>query len=302
MELLVAMAITTIIVTILVGITSVSIDAWQRSRSEVRASRQAKAMVDSMARDFEAMVSRRGNSFEWLVAQSSTVMPGPSGNKGIASTSAVDLVWFTAATDRYKGQINTSSDLGGDVSCVGYQLAYRDPITTATSSNDYQTFVLNRLLVDPNDTFTNLLGKTDLKSAFATYSTQIPNLENYVCENIFQFTVTFHVEVTRTVGTATTKTIIPVVIGTAGGSKTNSVRLAGTGLNVGTAVNGATLAELNAGRLVAAEISLTVVTDSALSQLRTRSFTSNATDANSKQKFLAKNSYQYSKRVEIPSP
>ncbi|MDP4645929.1 MAG: type II secretion system GspH family protein, partial [Akkermansiaceae bacterium] len=61
-ELLVAMAITTLIVTVLVSITSLALDTWNRSRSEIRASRQAKAMVDSMASDFESMVSRRGNN------------------------------------------------------------------------------------------------------------------------------------------------------------------------------------------------------------------------------------------------
>ncbi|MDP4722403.1 MAG: type II secretion system GspH family protein, partial [Akkermansiaceae bacterium] len=69
-ELLVAMAITTLIVTVLVSITSLALDTWNRSRSEIRASRQAKAMVDSMASDFESMVSRRGNNFEWLFARS----------------------------------------------------------------------------------------------------------------------------------------------------------------------------------------------------------------------------------------
>ena len=74
MELMVAMAITVIIVTVLVSITSIAIETWNRSRSELRAARQAKSMVDTLARDFEAMVTRpggkdpvSGKSFEWLV-------------------------------------------------------------------------------------------------------------------------------------------------------------------------------------------------------------------------------------------
>ncbi|MEI8038730.1 MAG: type II secretion system protein, partial [Verrucomicrobiota bacterium] len=50
-ELLVAMVITTIIVSVLVSITSLAMDTWNRSRSELRAARQAKTMVDSMAND-----------------------------------------------------------------------------------------------------------------------------------------------------------------------------------------------------------------------------------------------------------
>ena len=39
-ELMVAMAITTVIVTVLVSITGVALDTWQRGRAEIRASRQ----------------------------------------------------------------------------------------------------------------------------------------------------------------------------------------------------------------------------------------------------------------------
>ena len=68
MELMVAMAITTIIVTVLVSITSIALETWNRSRAELRASRQAKSMIDTLARDFESLVTRRGNNNEWLSA------------------------------------------------------------------------------------------------------------------------------------------------------------------------------------------------------------------------------------------
>ena len=95
LELLVAMVVTTIIVTILVSITSIAIDVWNRSRAELRASRQAKAMVDSLARDFESLVVRSGNAFEWLVVNTETPDSGPD------IPSAAKMVFFTAATDRW---------------------------------------------------------------------------------------------------------------------------------------------------------------------------------------------------------
>lgn len=295
MELMVAMAITTIIVTILVGITSVSLDVWQRSRSEVRASRQAKAMIDSMARDFEAMVVRRGNSFAWFYAETDQQLPGPTGNKGIASSNAAELVLFTAATDRYNGKINSPSDKGGDVSCVGYQLAYQDPMTG--KSSNYDTFALYRQIVNPDVTFQNLLGQTNLKSAFSGYKTNTTSVENYVCENVFQFTLTFHVEVSKSSGSsgATVKSVVPLVLGsTSSGSQGKELKILGTGLEA-SGFTGATPDELKAGRVVAVEVSLTVLTDAGLSQLRNRSFTDKQqTD------FLAKNSYHFSKLVEIP--
>ena len=52
-ELLVAMGITAIILTLLVTVTGVALDGWRVSRNKVRSSRQAKAALDQFSRDFE---------------------------------------------------------------------------------------------------------------------------------------------------------------------------------------------------------------------------------------------------------
>ena len=287
MELMVAMAITTIIVTVLVSITSIAIDTWNRSRAELRASRQAKSMVDTIARDFEALVTRRGNLNEWLSATSPTT---PRGDKLISSNSA-DLVFFSGSTDRYNGDIGSDDDKGGDVSCVGYRLDYRDPIL---SSGSFKTFVLNRILVNPDDTFKDLLGKTDLTAAFSSYSSKLSEPQNFVCENVYQFTVTFHVEVIPQV-TGTTVPVPetrPVTIGESGSSQvTRSFKIKGTGIET----IPTTSDELKAGKVKAVEISLTVISDTGIDQLRTRNF-----NDSQKAEFLSKNSYQYSKVVQLP--
>ncbi len=299
MELMVAMAITTIIVTVLVTITSLSLETWNRSRAELRASRQAKSMLDEMSRDFEALVSRRGNNNEWLSVTSSAT---PVGDR-LVSPNAAEMIFFTAATDRYNGQIGTA-DKGGDVSCVGYRLDYRDPIEAIGGASKFKTFVLNRLLVNPDDTFNNLLGKTDsnnsgksLKSIFETnYSSALARPENFICENIYQFSIVFHVQVTQT-GTAaagTTVLNIPVVVDKASNT---SFRILGTGLETDVPPGASvTQEELAAGRVTAVEISVTVISDFGIDQMRTRNFT-----GNQEAEFLAKNSYQFSKLVQIPS-
>ena len=296
MELMVAMAITTIIVTVLVSITSIALETWNRSRAELRASRQGKSMIDTMARDFEAMVTRRGNTNEWL---SAIVDPSLSslGDK-LKSENAARLIFFTAATDRYAGQIGTTTDLGGDVSCVAYQLEYRDPIDSGGSSQ-FKTFVLNRLLVDPNKTFTDLLGKTDtnksLESVFtAAYGTQLSQPANFVCENVFQFSVTFHVLVTDATLTPPTFTV-PVTVGSSG-QTTKSFLIQGTGIKAEIPGGTVTPAQLASGRVTAMEVSVTVISDFGIDQLRTRTFT-----AAQRSEFLRKNSYEYTKLVQLPS-
>lgn len=275
-ELMVAMAITAIMVTILISITSISLDTWNRTRAELRAARQAQAMTEIMARDFEAMVVRPGNDFEWLFARSGAAV-GPTGN---TSPNSADLVLFTAATDRYDGKIGQPEDLGGDISTVGYSLSYKDPIDSTGPA--FPTFVLYRKLVNPNETFTNLLGLSrepgnavKFKTAFDNVAGDIDDMANFVCENIYQFSVTIHLE------TSDPQKTITIVEGV-----NSSFRLFGDQVEL----NGAAMSPDT--KVTAVEISLTVISDSAVSALR-----GSATIDN---EFLKKNSFQYSKLIQVP--
>jgi hypothetical protein len=253
-------------------------------------------MVDTLARDFEALVSRPGNEYEWLTIDTTkTSAPGPA---DLPSTNASDLIFFTAATDRYKGNIGGTGDDGGDVSCVGYQLFWKDPIDKG--GTPFKTFVLNRLLVDPKPAFEKLLGKTDLAAAFGSFSGDLAKTENFVCENVFQFTIMFHVEVIKKSGTAPniTQTPLTVVVPVGQSSKQTAsrFRLFGNGIDTPFTSDLVTPLELKAGRLTAVQISLTVLSDTGIDQLRNRKF-NNPED---KKVFMAKHSYQYSKLVQVP--
>jgi prepilin-type N-terminal cleavage/methylation domain-containing protein len=295
MELMVAMAITTIIVTVLVSITSIALDTWNRSRSELRASRQAKGMIDTMARDFESLVTRRGNATEWLSAITESSLVGSSGLK---STNASKLIFFSAPTDRYNGEIGKAADLGGDVSCVAYQLDYKDPIDYKapidSSASGFETFVLSRKLVDPKPTFDQLLGVANKDKPLAGVFNGVFNLAavsdptNFVGENIYQFTVTFHVQVTDSTKTPPV-TSVPVTLG----KDTKSFRILGTGILTDPVSSNLLLPS---GRVTAMEVSVTVISDFGIDQLKRRTFTETQ-----QAEFLAKNSYQYTKLVQLPS-
>jgi prepilin-type N-terminal cleavage/methylation domain-containing protein len=292
-ELLVAMAITTVIITILVSVTAMSLDVWNRSRSEIRAARQGKAMIDTMARDFESLVVRKDNAFEWLYANSNPSAEGPKGNQ---SPNAIDLIFFSAATDRYDGKIGVADvDLGGDVSTIGYQLVYKDPIDSSIT-DDFKTFVLYRKLVDPKETFDDILGQASI----GTKVTNISAVENFICENIYQFTVTFHLRITDSTTTPTTIRTVRVPIGQ-GANSAESLVIAGDGItNIArtgiTTISNTTKEEIKSAQLSAVEISLTVLTNFGLQQLRKRTFENDTAKA----EFIAQNSYQYSKLVQVP--
>jgi hypothetical protein len=300
MELMVAMAITVIIVTVLVSITSIALDTWNRSRSELRASRMGKMMVDYMARDLESLVTRRGNSNEWL----SAVADPNIGPAGLKSTGASRLIFFTAPTDRYEGNAGIPTlDSGGDVCCVAYTLDWKRPVQVGSSV--FRTFVLNRKLVDPDLTFSGnakfkpLLGVTSSTNSLDSVFTGIYNLgtisnsANYTSENIYQFSITFQVQVTDSSGTAPIVRTVPVAMGSNGAT---SFRVLGTGIE--TNYSGPYKDLVPSGRVTAAMISLTVLSDLAVDQIQAgkRSFT----DDKAKAEFLAKNSYNFSKLVQLP--
>ena len=291
MELMVAMAITTIIVTVLVSITSIALETWNRSRAELRASRQAKSMIDSLSKDFESLVIRRGNSSQWLSALAGTSTVG----KSVESTNSSEFIFFTAVTDRYDGNLGGTADKGGDVSCVAYKLDFRDPLKTGASK--FETFVMNRLLINPDVAFQNLLGKDDLSAAFSPYAASLSDPGNFICENVFQFSVTFNVQVTRpatTTGGTSTIVNVPVTIGK--NSSAKKFKISGLGIDTDYSGTAATAAELVAGRITSVSIAMTVISDFGIDQLNRRSFS-----GTQKTEFLAKNSYEYSKTVQIPS-
>lgn len=305
-ELMVAMGIAIVIMGMLVTITNVAMGAWQRSRSEVRASRQAKAMLDAMAKDLESLVIRSGNINEWIYAETEPTMPGSSRDR---STNAAQFIFFSAATDRYKGGAGTTADKGGDVCAVSYKLAYQDPLEGR--DNDNSTFVFYRQLVDPKPTFDTLLGKTDLKTAFngtsgnnafetrvTAGSTSDDAKYNFVCENVYQYSITFRVDVTSTSGTTTVVKPVRVTLGE--DASANFFRVYGDRIDTDGSQTGSEMsannAEIKTGKVTGVEISITVLSDFGLNQLKTRTFT----DADAKAKFLAQHSYEYSKSIDIP--
>lgn len=290
-ELMVAMGITAIIITVLVSITGVATDTWTRSRDEIRASRQAKVMLDTMARDLESLVVRRGNDFEWLHAKLESGNLPPVSSGGGNSSETIGLTFLTAATDRYLGQVGEDfPDNAGDVSCASYRLRYQDPIEGGTDDRT-STFVLYRLLVNPDEAFVDLLGQPDLDGAFDKYEGSIDDQENFICENVHQFSMAFHVEVTRTASDGSTEVkTARIVLGSA--SRSGDFRVTGRGIQTTLDAGGFEPEEIQAGRLKAVEISMSVLSDGGIARM-------NARDGLD-EKDYARNAYHYTRMIELP--
>ena len=285
-ELLVALGVTAIIVAMLVTITATALDGYTTSRNQVKASREAKAAFDQMARDLESLVVRSGNDFEWLWVSSEQDAPGPTSNP---SPTASRAVFFTAATDRYNGELNTTQDRGGDVSTVGYRLLFRDPIAD-TEDEEFASFILYRQLINPDETFENLLGQEDLESAYRSYEDSESDPANFVCENIYEFSLSFVIEFTEQNVTRTERVL---VVNSGGGDSVGDFRLRGGSIIADNSAN----SSFSNGRIVAADLSLTVINDSALELLRGSSLSESA-----KSRLLEENSYFFAKTILLPQP
>jgi len=303
---MVAMSITALIVTVLVTITSVALDAWRRSRAEVRATRQARAALETMAKDFESMLVRSGNPYQWLSARveeeldNNTDLAGPVDAR---MPNAAQIVFFNSATDRYGGDIGDiddddgdgNKDEGGDVSAVGYRLVYRDPIANQDPGrNNHPVFALYRNLVDPKPVFDELLAQEDLLDAYGTGSfppDNEPDISpaNFVVENIFGMTITFVIEFEDPADPTMFQTERVSIM--AGGS-TREFVIAGDGIRIGG--SGAGNSAASNGRVVAVDLSITVLSDFGMQQASKTSV--------GVERIIRDHGYHYSKSVMVPQP
>lgn len=297
-ELLVAMAITLVLLGTLVYLTGVSIDTYQDSRNDVRASRQAKGVLETIAKDFESMVLRRDGSLdEWFYAGAETSsLQGPTADKEIPNTSRI--IFFTGATDRYNGKIGTGDDKGGDVSAVSYRLVYKDQISGGppTSEGDFPVFSMYRHLVDPDEAF-ELLSVEDLEQASDTKFSEAEDLaaDNFLMENIYEFTVTLIIEVNMT--TPSGGTVAHTVRATLKPDGVTELKLRGNGIDYTGTVelpNGINIDNVKAGRIMGAEVSITVLSDRGLTLAQRSGI--------SREELVRKHGYHYTKSIVTPRP
>ncbi len=299
-ELLVAMAVTLVLVSLTVVITRAALDTWRKARTEIRAAGQARIILNALGRDLESMVSRVGNNeSQWLIVNSEQSKIGPSGGE---SPNAARITFFTGAPDRYNGNVGPKGqrgsqaegnrDNGGDVCAVSYQLKYGDPVW-GDGDEKFSTFVLYRKLLNPDETYNGVTGSDDLVKTFDAVSARA-DLADLICENVYELTVTFVVEYSKTEnGDPVTRTVnLPVMSTRVGSDVVKSFALTGRGI----VPNGDSKTDFLAGRIKAVEMAISVISDEGLRILKRRNFGNDEERA----RFLEENSFRYTKSVTVP--
>lgn len=143
-EIMVATVIMVVLVGLVIQITSEVLNVWNRSSGKLAANAEARIAMDLLTQDLETAVFRN-NGQQWFRAEKATL----NGATGLDSAT-VSLSLFSPALDRPDGR--------GDICGISYRLDYANPID-GTSSGDL-TYVLYRLVVNPQDTFEKLMGDT----------------------------------------------------------------------------------------------------------------------------------------------
>ena len=185
-EVLVATVIMVIMVGLVIQVTSQVLNVWNRSSGRLSAIAQARIAMELITQDLETAVFRN-NDVQWLRSENDAINP-----LGTA-TDTVALRLFSPALDRPDGT--------GDICAIAYQLKFADPINgdEAPGTPDDRLFILYRSVVEPNQTFNDLMGigQQELlpdRSAI-TWGTSIvgDEGENYLVSNIARFEIEFHV-------------------------------------------------------------------------------------------------------------
>ena len=313
-ELLTAVAITTVIIAVLIGTTRMSMDAWKDSRDKARASRLAKESIELMARDLEGIVMRSGNDYEWLsIRMDATEAKGPTNAE---LENPLEFVFFTAATDRYDGEIGTPRDLGGDISTVIYKLVYKDQFE-GSGGKVIPVFSLYRQLINPDVTFNKYLGEVNIVKDLAEKE-DVTDANNFIAENIYNFTVTLIFEFKNVTTGKMEQQRVPIMSSNPDLSQVRYEEIRITGLMVGkdnlsTAAipKPQTPADIedssgnnvaSSARLVGAELGILVLSDSAMRTLNKKIFADDVDGKKDFAKFVKENSHYFSKSVILPRP
>jgi hypothetical protein len=182
-ELLSALAITTLLVVVIVQMTNSVLHLWPYGRDRVQKNMDARMALELLAQDIRAGVLRGGamtatnppRALRWLETKPETGI-GPNG--GFTATNASWLMFFAVPQDR-------AGAPRGDVCAVSYRLGFTDPIEKGGTR---KTFGLYRTIVDPQTTFTDVLGKERLHDQFwNSRDSLLP--EDYLVANVIDFAV-----------------------------------------------------------------------------------------------------------------
>ena len=214
-EIMVATVIMVVLTGLVIQITSEVLKVWNRSSGKLASNAEARIAMDLLTQDLEAAVFRN-NGLQWLRSEKDSTSMG---------TNTVALRLFAPTLDRPEGP--------GDICAIAYQLENRDPVSGSASQGDPddRLWILYRLVVNPQDTFTGLMGTSNQGSLPSKNASNWQGVgvnesivgidgSNYLVRNVVNFEVDFHVQDD---GDSNTATLVTNADGTIYGGQSPTV-------------------------------------------------------------------------------
>lgn len=175
-EIMVAAAITIIMIGLVIQITSDVLRIWNRSMGKLSANAEARITMELLSTDLESALFV-DNGQQWMRVEH---VPSNIGSPAVGQT--VGLKLFASALD--------NPDSQGNICAVAYRLAHEPAYSTASS----ESFVLFRAIEGSEQTFEELLSASDdgpqkeLTGGFWG-TASITDPDNYLAGNIVDFKI-----------------------------------------------------------------------------------------------------------------
>ncbi len=171
-EVLLAMAVASLLMVTLLSILSKSMDVSKRANTEILSKSSAQAALDVMQTDLASLLVNRnaGQVFVWT---NQTV----SGATGLTPTPATIYMLTTSMEDSYS--TNSGGTNAGVPRLVQYQICY----ATNYASWSSKSFALYRNVLNPTNTFNSVIGTNDLTGATPDSANNplVPNVVGMTC-------------------------------------------------------------------------------------------------------------------------
>lgn len=195
-ELMVATAIMAILVLAVMTITSHVLSTWSSASGRLGANAEARTALQYLGDDLETLVVRPKKQV-WLQVKNDATdkLPVTGGNAPVIS--------MITATE-YRDRPPSGQPDYGNICAVNYQLAYQHPIVTEAKTGIAPAPVagLYRKVLSPEDTFNSVLAASNddgtLNSLPSVVSSDTDTFENFLSSNIADLSVDFYAEDLRT--------------------------------------------------------------------------------------------------------
>lgn len=175
-EIMVATAISVFLVVGVVQIASSSITAYNNAMSMVATTAVSRQVLDTLESDIQSAILRNDGNVWMECISENNPDPSTKGNFDAGACQALYLFSTPADRDRFKPGATGAArmEYAGDVCAVRYRVMNDTPLPAGLSTTD-KAYCLNRLIVNSEDTFKNILTRVTDETSPATPSVALNN-------------------------------------------------------------------------------------------------------------------------------